>query len=81
MKERIISGTIIALIFALGFFLGPVAFKILIGAVAILAYKEIITLPKVMDKLNLPIIILGLIGFMALIYKITNLLNGKIYIG
>ena len=62
MKDRIISGTIIALIFALGFFLGPVAFKILIGAVAILAYKEIITLPKVMDKLNLPIIILGLLS-------------------
>lgn len=58
--------------FALGFFLGPVAFKILIGAVAILAYKEIITLPKVMDKLNLPIIILGLIGFMALIYIVND---------
>lgn len=72
MKDRIISGTIIALIFALGFFLGPVAFKILIGAVAILAYKEIITLPKVMDKLNLPIIILGLIGFMALIYIVND---------
>ena len=67
MKNRIISGAIITLIFCLGFFLGPVAFKILIGAVAILAYKEIITLPKVKDKLSLPIIILGLISFMALI--------------
>ena len=79
MKDRIISGTIIALIFALGFFLGPVAFKILIGAVAILAYKEIITLPKVMDKLNLPIIILGLIGFMALIYIVYALYLGVSY--
>ena len=72
MKDRNISGTNIALIIALGYFLGHVAFKILIGAVAILAYKEIITLPKVIDKLNLPIIILGLIGFMALIYIVND---------
>ena len=72
MKDRIISGFIIAFVFALGFLLGPVAFKILIGAVAILAYKEIITLPKVKDKLNLPIIIFGLISFMALIYIVND---------
>lgn len=79
MRDRIISGAIITIIFLAAFFLGPVAFKILIGAVAILAYKEIITLPKVKSKLNIPIIILGLISFMSLIYVVND--TYALYIG
>lgn len=79
MRDRIISGAIIAGVFLAAFFLGPVAFKILIGVVAILAYKEIITLPKVKNKLNIPIIILGLISFMSLIYVVND--NYALYVG
>ncbi len=79
MRDRIISGAIIAGVFLAAFFLGPVVFKILIGVVAILAYKEIITLPKVKNKLSIPIIILGLISFMSLIYVVND--NYALYVG
>lgn len=79
MRDRIISGAIIVGVFLAAFFLGPVAFKILIGVVAILAYKEIITLPKVKNKLNIPIIILGLISFMSLIYVVND--SYALYVG
>ena len=79
MKNRIISGAIITIIFLSAFFLGPITFKILVGAVALLAYKEIITLPNVKSKLNIPIIILGLIAFMSLIYVVND--TYALYIG
>jgi len=59
-------------IFILAFLLGDVAFKILIGAVAVCAFKEIITLPSIKDKLNIPIIVLGLISLMSLIYIVND---------
>ena len=79
MKNRIISGAIITIIFLSAFFLGPITFKILVGAVALLAYKEIITLPNVKSKLNIPIIILGLIAFMSLIYVVND--TYALYVG
>lgn len=79
MKNRIISGAIITIIFLSAFFLGPITFKILVGSVALLAYKEIITLPNVKSKLNIPIIILGLIAFMSLIYVVND--TYALYVG
>lgn len=79
MRDRIIGGALIAIIFLVSFFLGPVAFKILVGVIAILAFKEIITLPKVKGRLNIPIIVISLISFMSLIYVVND--NYALYIG
>ena len=79
MRDRIIGGALIAIIFLASFFLGPVAFKILVGVVAILAFKEIITLPKVKGRLNIPIIVISLISFMSLIYVVND--SYALYIG
>jgi len=79
MKKRIISGIVMSIIFTISFLLGPIAFKILIGAVALFAFKEIITLPNIKDHLNIPIIILGLISLMSLIYIVND--NYALYVG
>ena len=79
MRDRIIGGALIAIIFLVSFFLGPVAFKILVGVIAILAFKEIITLPKVNGRLNIPIIVISLISFMSLNYVVND--NYALYIG
>lgn len=79
MKKRIISGAVIVAIFLLGFLLGPVAFKILVGAIALLAFREIISLPNIKNHLSLPITILSFIAFFGLIYIVND--NYGLYIG
>lgn len=79
MKQRIISGFIIGIIFTISFLLGPIAFKILVGAIALLAFKEIITLPNIKEHLNIPIIVLGLISLMSLIYIVND--SYALYVG
>ena len=68
MKNRIISGLIIAILFTIFYLLGGNYFVILISIVGILAYKEIIFLKKYPNI----VIILGLISFLSIM-----LLNSK----
>lgn len=68
MRQRIISGLIIACLFTLAFLVNNVVFKLLLGVISILAYKEIVNLPKIKDNLNIPIKILGLLSLLLIIF-------------
>ena len=77
MKKRIISSIIIALIFIPVFLLGGLFFKLFCGVLGILAFNEIISLPK-FRKLPSIIKLLGMFSLILLMF-VTN--GYSIYLG
>ena len=77
MKKRIISSIIIALIFVPVFLLGGLIFKLFCGVLGILAYNEIVSLPK-FKKLPSIIKLLGVFSLILLMF-VTN--GYSIYLG
>ena len=77
MKKRIISSIIIALIFIPVFLLGGLFFKLFCGVLGILAFNEIISLPK-FKKLPSIIKLLGMFSLILLMF-VTN--GYSIYLG
>lgn len=67
MKERIISGTIMALLLILILYIGGLLYNVAIGIISIIAFKELINVKK---NLNIPrfMKIIGLLCMLGLIF-------------
>lgn len=68
MKKRVISGIIIALICIPTFIIGGMLFDLAIGLLAILAYKEFLSVRKD-SKIPMKIKLLGLVSMILLVYS------------
>ena len=73
MKKRIISAAILILIFVPLLIIGGIPFRIAVGLIGILAYKEIIEL-KGLKNYPLPVLIIGLLVLLLLIYSNRDIL-------
>lgn len=77
MKKRIISAAIMALICIPLVIIGGIPFRIAVGILGIMAYKEYIEL-KGHKNYPLPVIILGLLSLILLIYSNRDILYSTI---
>lgn len=77
MKKRLISAFIMAIVLIPLVLLGGIPFRIAVGIIGILAYKEILDL-KGMDKYPKPVVIIGLAVMLLLIFSNRDIIFSSI---
>ncbi len=77
MKKRVVSAIVMCIILIPLIIIGGIPFRIGVGLIAVLAYKEVLDL-KGLKKYPMPMVVVGLATLLALVYSNRDITYGTI---